>query len=163
MDGILGLGWPKISALGIKPIFQDMYERKLIDDGSFSFFLTKTANAEGSKLILGGVNPEYQDGDFEYYPLVQESYWMIDMPSIKLGDDAFGTGMQKAIIDSGTSVIVGPADSVKKMQEMFPSTIDCSKKSTYPSLFFEFGVDSNQVYEVTSDMYILEIDIAGQS
>jgi len=93
MDGILGLGWPKISALNIKPIFQDMYERKLIDDGSFSFFLTKTANAAGSKLILGGVDPQYADGDFNYYPVVMDAYWLIDMPAIKLGDTAYGTGV----------------------------------------------------------------------
>jgi len=58
---------------------------------------------------------------------------------------------------------VGPTDAVNKIAANFPSTIDCSKKSTYPSLFFSFGLDSNMDYGVTSDMYILEIDVAGQS
>ena len=46
-----------------------------------------------------------------------------------------------AIVDTGTSVIVGPKDLVSKITAQFPSTIDCTKISTYPDLEFTIGGD----------------------
>jgi len=75
MDGILGLGYDAISELGITPIFESMFNQGLIDDESFSFYLTRESSAAGSSLVLGGVNPKYAASDFKYYPLSAESYW----------------------------------------------------------------------------------------
>jgi len=34
-------------------------EEKLVDDASFSFYLTSTPGSAGSKMVIGGVNPAY--------------------------------------------------------------------------------------------------------
>lgn len=47
-DGILGLAFDTISVNHVEPIFYAMVRQKLIDDASFSFFLTKEANQAGS-------------------------------------------------------------------------------------------------------------------
>lgn len=70
-DGILGLAFPAISVNGVTPYFYRLMEEKLIDEASFSFYLTSTPGSSGSKLVLGGVNPAYAQSSFNYYPLIQ--------------------------------------------------------------------------------------------
>lgn len=77
---------------------------------SFSFALTATPGKAGSKLVLGGVNPDYAATPFVYYPLVSETYWMIGLENVQLGENE--TGPIKSIVDTGTSVIVGPKNLV---------------------------------------------------
>lgn len=86
-DGILGMAFPAISVLGMTPVYQAMYEQGLVATNSFSFALTSTPGQEGSKLVLGGVNPAYAASEFDYYPLVSETYWMIGTDNMKLGDN----------------------------------------------------------------------------
>jgi len=65
-------------------------------------------------LVLGGVNMDYADGEFKYYPLVSETYWMIQMDNMKVNGGA-ETGLLKAIVDTGTSAIVGPKAIISKL------------------------------------------------
>lgn len=58
-DGILGMAFPAISVNGVTPFFHRLIEENLVDDASFSFFLTSTPGSAGSKLVLGGVNQDY--------------------------------------------------------------------------------------------------------
>jgi hypothetical protein len=71
-DGILGMAFPKIAVNGVTPYFYRLMEEKLVDDASFSFYLTSTPGSTGSKLVLGGVNLDYvAEGEkFQYFPLV---------------------------------------------------------------------------------------------
>jgi len=81
-DGILGMAFPAISVNKVTPYFQRVVEEKLVDDASFSFYLTSTPGSSGSKLVLGGVNPAYAQSAFSYYPLIQENYWMIAVDKV---------------------------------------------------------------------------------
>jgi len=80
------------------------------------------------------------------------------MTYVKLNGIPYGPRVQHAIIDSGTSVIVGPPDLVKQMTQIFPSSgvVDCSKRDDYPDLVFQFGDIS---YTVKSHDYILEVTV----
>jgi len=81
-----------------------MWEQKLVDSNSFSFFLTQTPGAEGSKMILGGINPDYAETPFNYFKLTSLNYWRIAMDSMQVGDNTVAVKMD-AVIDTGTSVI----------------------------------------------------------
>jgi len=105
-DGILGMAFPEIAVNRVTPFFYRLVEEKLIDDASFTFYLTQTPGAEGSKLTLGGVNSDYFEGNMKYYPLVSETYWVIDVDSVSVGDANIKN--IKGVVDTGTSVIVGP-------------------------------------------------------
>lgn len=54
----------------------------MVATNSFSFLLTSEPGKEGSKLVLGGVNPDYAQTEFKYYPVVNEAYWMIGMDNV---------------------------------------------------------------------------------
>lgn len=107
------------------PVYQQMVAQNLVDSNSFSFALTAEAGKEGSKMVLGGVNMDYADGPFKYYPLVSETYWMIQMDNMKVGDNE--TGYLKAIVDTGTSAIVGPKKLISKLIQGLPNKPDCSE------------------------------------
>ena len=74
-DGILGLAWKSIAVDNVNPLFYSLYDQGLVKERSFSFLLTSKSNSEGSKLVLGGVNPAYASTKFAYYPVIHDQYW----------------------------------------------------------------------------------------
>lgn len=153
-DGILGLAFDSISVNHVEPIFYALVRQKLLSDASFSFFLTKEAGEAGSQLVLGGVDPAYAKSEFKYYDLTMENYWFIDMAGLSLGSYSTQDNLH-AIVDSGTSVIVGPKAIIDEMTAQLPSSLDCSKLDTYPDLTFTIGQDD---YVLKPAEYILNIE-----
>lgn len=80
-DGILGMGWPALSVNGMKPVFFELFDQGLISDKSYSFYLSK-GGADGSALVLGGVNKDYGTTDFKYYSLLADTYWLLPLEDI---------------------------------------------------------------------------------
>ena len=61
----MGLGYPSIAVNKITPPVNNMIEQGLLSDGMFSFFLTRTANADdGGELTIGGVDNSRFTGNF---------------------------------------------------------------------------------------------------
>lgn len=83
-DGIMGLGLIKASINGIKPVYVHLFDENIIDDMSFSFYLTKNSKEIGSHLILGGFSEEYESSDFTYHPLVGDFYWYYNLNEINI-------------------------------------------------------------------------------
>jgi hypothetical protein len=48
-----------------------------------------------------------------------QNYWIIDMDDVVFNKTSYKTGRASAIIDTGTSIIVGPSKIVNKMTEAF--------------------------------------------
>lgn len=130
----------------------------MIEENSYSFFLTKQAGTDGSRLVLGGVNPKYAAGDFKYYDLAHANYWMIAMDKLSVNGTNATISNLFGIVDTGTSVIVGPTALVKQITAALPSVINCTDFSGYPNLVFTIGGDD---YVLTPDDYILKITIMG--
>jgi len=61
-DGICGLAYQSISVNGEIPLFQYLINQGQVSDPSFSFYLTNSADEEGSALILGGTDSAYYTG-----------------------------------------------------------------------------------------------------
>jgi cathepsin D len=122
-DGILGMAFPQIAVDGSTPFMYRLVEEKLIDNASFTFYLTQTPGSEGSKLTLGGVNPDYFEGEMTYYPLISETYWLIEVDEVKLGETTLKN--VKGVVDTGTSVIVGPKSMIAELTKMIPAKPDC--------------------------------------
>lgn len=138
-DGILGMAFPSISVKGVTPFFYRLVEENIVDDASFSFYLTSVPGSEGSKLTFGGYNKAYTSGPMRYYPLIGENYWLIALDQVKFGNASFDN--LKAVVDTGTSVIVGPSDIITKLTSELPSKIDCKNLSQYPNISFTIGGD----------------------
>jgi len=152
-DGILGMAYQSISATHTPTPFQNMISQGLVSDPSFSFFLTKDAGAAGSTLVLGGIDPRFNSTPFKYYPLVNTTYYIIEMDEVYLGSHSFTRKNMNAIIDTGTSVIVGPTLWVAEMTALFPLKLDCNNIAQYPTLTVKFGQDS---YDIPPEYYIIQ-------
>lgn len=159
-DGILGLGWPKISVDGILPVFPTAVSQGLIANPVFAFYL---GNADGvnGELTLGGFDSNHFTGDLVYVPLSAETYWQTNLDSMTI-NGAPVTNSTRGIIDSGTSLLAGPSADVKAIAAAVGATpfflnpkeytIDCSKIASLPDIDITF---SGNVFTLKGADYVI--------
>jgi hypothetical protein len=139
-DGLLGLGFKSISQYHIPTPFEAMIEQKLIEQPVFAFYL-QSDPAQTGELIFGGIDKAHYTGELVDVPLSSETYWEVNMDAAKFGGASVATA-QKAIIDSGTSLLAGPKDAVAALAKQAGATsvmgkeyvIDCNKAKSLPDL-----------------------------
>lgn len=159
-DGIFGLGFKSISVYEIPSPFESMIDQRLIEEPVFTFHLDK--EAEVGELSFGGIDKNRYTGELVDVPLESESYWEFTLKSMKFGDTHIVSSKHKAIIDTGTSLFVGPSDTVIALAKQAGTTrgphnlhlIDCSKRATLPNIEVIFG-DVPLLW--TPEDYIVEI------
>jgi hypothetical protein len=133
----------------------------LIDEPVFSFYLQKDP-AQPGQLTFGGVDHSKFDGEIEYVPLTDESYWKVAMEGMKYGGEDI-TSSVSAIVDSGTSLLAGPKDKVSKIAEKAGATlvmgkeytIDCSKIDSLPAV--ELTLGGGKKFTLEAKDYVLQV------
>ncbi|KAF7343255.1 Acid protease [Mycena venus] len=143
IDGILGLAFPAISNLNKNPFFVNANADGAVDANQFSFYLASS----GSELYLGGTNEDLYTGKIEFNSVDSSTgFWQATGAKAKVGSTTAVSGIQ-TIIDSGTTLMYGPAADVKKIfakvsgSKVFDSTngyysFPCS---TPPKISFNWG------------------------
>ena len=117
-DGILGMGYSTISVEGAVPPFYNMVDQKLVDEGLFAFWLNRDVKgAPGGEITFGGIDENHYVGDIQYVPVTRKGYWQFEMDGISIGGVDFCHGGCAAIADTGTSLLAGPKDQVKTLNE----------------------------------------------
>ncbi|XP_025265073.1 lysosomal aspartic protease-like isoform X2 [Camponotus floridanus] len=117
-DGLLGLSCYNIPVGEIKPVFYNMIQQKLVSSGIFSFYLNRNASADlGGKLIFGGSDPAYYEGDFTYIPVTNRKYWQFTIDSIEMtyvmsSNFILCKKSCQAIVDTSIWKIIGPEKDV---------------------------------------------------
>lgn len=140
-DGILGLGWDRISVDGVEPPFHNLVDAGELANQVFAFYLGN--NAPGT-LIIGGVDQSHYTGDFSYVPLKSEDYWRITLDDMKMNGVSVSS-VKTAIVDSGTSLLAGPTADVTAIAKSLNATsvlgkewmIPCTGES--PDITFTIG------------------------
>ncbi|XP_076012019.1 cathepsin D [Genypterus blacodes] len=169
-DGILGMAYPRISVDGVTPVFDNMMSQKKVEQNVFSFYLNRNPDTQpGGELMLGGTDPKYYSGDFNYVNVTRQAYWQIHMDGMAVGDKlALCTGGCEAIVDTGTSLMTGPAEEVKALQKAIGAIpliqgeymVNCDKIPTLPVITFKLG---GRTYSLTGEQYILKESQAGKT
>lgn len=157
LDGILGLGYGSIS-IDKLPTFLDA---STLHDKSFSFYLHE--NPDQSYMTLPGFSKcAMENGGentaFEFHDVVEKRYWSLNLTGMKQGDKAIPVDGYKAVIDSGTSVLVGPNTLVTPLIDGITVAEDCSNRDTLPNI--SFTIDTIE-YVLTPMDYVLEVDDSG--
>uniref|UniRef100_A0A667X173 pepsin A n=1 Tax=Myripristis murdjan TaxID=586833 RepID=A0A667X173_9TELE len=107
-DGILGLALPGISVEGGTTVINNMWNQGKLPQDLFSIYLS--SSVEGSMLILGGTDPLYFSGGINWVPVASICC------SITInGNTVACSGSCQAIVDSGTSLIVGPSKDINNI------------------------------------------------
>jgi hypothetical protein len=129
-----------------------------LSDKSFSFVLRN--NPAQSYLTLPGYDSSITNGvDFTFHNVIEQKYYSLQLDSMSRGSTKIPSDGYKAVIDSGTSVIVGNADIVNNLIANITVADDCSNLNTLPDITFTFdGID----YVLAPNDYVLTVEEGGQ-
>ncbi|XP_027712591.1 chymosin-like [Vombatus ursinus] len=140
-DGILGLGYPSLSVDEATPVFDNMMKKHLVAHDLFSVYLSR--DNQKSMLILGAIDPSYYTGSLHWVPVTEQGYWQFSVDRITVNGQAVACadGCQ-AILDTGTSMLVGPSSDILNIQNVIGATedqyglfdINCSSLSSMPTV-----------------------------
>ncbi|KPP62901.1 pepsinogen 2-like [Scleropages formosus] len=133
-DGILGLAFASISSSGATPVFDNMIAEGLLSQDLFSVYLTSNSQS-GSMLTLGGIDSSYYTGQIAWIPLVTIN-----------GNVIACNGGCQAIVDTGTSLLVGPAADINNMNQWVGATVNngdavvnCNNIQSMPDISFNIN------------------------
>lgn len=145
-DGILGMAFQSISVDGCPVVVQQMAQQGLLDNTEFSLYLE--SSGESGELTWGGSDPAHFSGPMTWVPVTSQTYWESSLNSMTVKGSPVTT-TQKAIFDSGTSLLAGPTADVKVLAGIYGATpswinpneymIDCSLIPNLPTLDITIG------------------------
>ena len=153
MDGILGLAYDTISVDGLKT-FMDNAQ---VTDKSFSMYLHDTS--EESYMVIPGMDSENWT-TIDTHKVVEQKYWALELDSVAQGTKKIDASKYKAVIDSGTSLLVGPKELVDPLIEGIVVNADCSNVKSLPEL--SFTIDKT-TYTLEAKDYVLQVTELGQT
>ena len=113
------MAFPAISQLNHTPFFHHAIQQDKVASGVFALYLAKS----GSELHLGGTNPQHYVGPIEYHPVIKTdvngalefAFWLLGQAEVGVNGKSVPLSPFSTIIDSGTSIMYGPPDEVKKV------------------------------------------------
>lgn len=155
-DGILGLGFDSISVGGVSTVFHNAIKQGKVEKPMFAFYLGDNADGE---LTFGGYDEDKFEGDeLTWVKLSETTYWRIDMEGVKIG--GYSSGKTDAIVDSGTSLIVGPSSDIRSIATEVGAkpmitgqfTIDCDQVENIPEI--TWTIDGNDYSIAGKDLVI---------
>ncbi|XP_049419610.1 pepsin A-like [Epinephelus fuscoguttatus] len=157
-DGILGLAYPRLSASGATPVFDNMMKQGLVSQDLFSVYLSSNSNS-GSVVTFGGIDPNHYSGSITWIPLSSELYWQITVDSVTVNGQVVAcNGGCQAIVDTGTSLIVGPQSSISNINQVVGAysqngndMVSCNNIGQMPDVTFHI---QGQEFTLPSSAYI---------
>ncbi|GFO15499.1 cathepsin d [Plakobranchus ocellatus] len=167
-SGIMGLGFADIEE---EPtVFDNMVSQGILPAPVFSFYLKRIeTDGPDSVLTLGGTNSDFYTGEFTFVDISEPDQWKFKMDRVQLSNGAGiiypeGCG---AVVDSGTSLIIGPKDEVDHLNRELGGSpipelprmysVDCSTVPYLPDI--EFVVKGRKL-ALSSKYYIVRTELS---
>ncbi|KAM8864428.1 pepsin A-like [Spinachia spinachia] len=158
-DGILGLAFQSIASDNVVPVFDRMVEEGLVSQPLFSVYLSSNSE-QGSEVVFGGIDSSHYSGQITWIPLTSATYWQIKMDSVTINGQAVAcAGGCQAIIDTGTSLIVGPTNDINNMNSWVGAStnqygeavVNCQNIQSMPEVTFTLN---GQAFTIPASAYI---------
>ncbi|KAH7695278.1 aspartic protease 3, partial [Aphelenchoides avenae] len=162
-DGILGMGWDRISVDKIPQPMDEIFANKaLCKQPVFAFWLSRdgTGQSTGGEMTLCDTDPKHYKGQIAWEALTAEDYWRINLGGVSVNGQVV-TGKISAIVDTGTSLMAGPTDQIKQIQAAIGAfevvngeyEVLCSELPYLPNVTFTLG---GQDFVLTPNDYVLK-------
>ncbi|XP_054154652.1 lysosomal aspartic protease-like [Oppia nitens] len=172
-DGILGMGFDRISVDGVATPFENMVKQGLVKVPVFSFYLNRDPTKQpGGEIIFGGSDSKHYKGNFTYVPVTKPGYWQFTMDDVQVAAGSASTDLCKggcqAIADTGTSLIAGPVAEIASLNEHIGATpapvggeyiVDCQKVGQMPDVTLTIG---GKPFKLSAQQYVLRVKQLGQ-
>ncbi|VDK59052.1 unnamed protein product [Anisakis simplex] len=161
-DGVLGMAWDSISVNSIAQPMHQIFRKESCKQKLFAFWLNMNEDSEyGGELTLCGIDETRYKGDLTWVPLIAETYWQIRMDEARVGNQAI-SGSVAGVVDTGTSLIVGPTESVNKIIKALGATqdddqimVDCDRTGSLPNITF---VLAGKQFKLTPYDYLFQFE-----
>ncbi|CAD5220784.1 unnamed protein product [Bursaphelenchus okinawaensis] len=155
-QGILGLSFAAQN--DPTPVFQLAAQRNVFDEPEFTVYLMKCSHNcdEAGLITFGGFDDEHCEAVIGGTNLIEGvPYWMFNLDNISVNGKTYSN--QKAIVDTGTSVIIGPQSAAVQLIRQIGArsvgdgnyVMDCSAQFS-----LDFTINGQQ-YSVNSDQLLL--------
>ncbi|XP_025269309.1 lysosomal aspartic protease-like [Camponotus floridanus] len=143
-DGTFGLNSLNIYGNGVTLLFDNMIEQGLVLSRIFSFYLNRDTSADlGGKLIFGGSDPAYYEGNFTYVPVARKQYWQFTINGIQMNDFTLCEESCIAIIDTSAWQITGPQSDISNIYDFTETNpqgiVNCDRIFQLPTIRFILG------------------------
>ncbi|XP_070695091.1 pepsin A-like [Pempheris klunzingeri] len=158
-DGILGLAFQSIASDNVVPVFYNMVSQGLVSQNLFSVYLSGNSE-QGSEVLFGGTDASLYTGEITWIPLTSASYYQIKMDSVTInGQTVACAGGCQAIIDTGTSLIVGPSNDINNINSWVgastdqygDATVNCQNIQSMPDVTFTLN---GNAFTVPASAYV---------
>ena len=153
MSGIMGLAYNTISVDGLPTFFDGAN----LTDKSFSFYLHDTD--KDSYMVIPGMDSENYE-EIQKHNVAEQKYWALKLDSVAQGDSKIDASKYLAVIDSGTSLLVGPKAVVDKLIAGITVDSGCKNLDSLPDIGFTMD---GQHYPLTAKDYVLQVTQLGQT
>jgi len=110
-------------------------------------------------MTMPGYDLDIMEGkQFHYHDVVEKKYYSLNLTGMKSMHEFIDAKGYKAVIDSGTSLIVGPHSLIKPMLEGIVVDSDCSNVDRLPNLSF---IIDDVEYSLEPNDYVLRLSQGG--
>lgn len=150
-DGVVGLA-PNISLSGEFNLFRSLVDAKALERPVFAFFLGRGLH-DGAELTLGGWREDRVASPPVWASVSEAGYWQIALSDLEVGGKPLNLGCGcegccRAVLDSGSSLIMGPAFLITMLQEKLGVSETCGGRN-FPSLSFVVRDRYGKVHALT--------------
>ncbi|CAL1715400.1 unnamed protein product [Somion occarium] len=134
-DGLMGMAYRSIAVLDADPVVQTLIAQGKTTDPVFAFKLTSV----GAELSVGSINNTLYTGDFTQVPVTRQAYWEVNMDGILINATQV-VDQRSAIIDTGTTLVIGDPKGVQSLWDSVPGAKNASETIGLPG-FYTFPCD----------------------
>jgi len=163
-DGVMGLGRQALAGILSRgehdrgtPFYINAVNKRILAEPKFSVYVSARMGRPGA-VVLGGVNPKLFSGPIFYHKGYSNAYWMVSMGTMQVGKEVVETRGARGIVDSGTSLLVGPPDIIRRILPHVRVNSDCSNYDELQTLEINMKtVDNKRVtYKLTPKDYVMK-------
>lgn len=139
-DGIFGLSLPQMSESPHFNVLDSFIRAKALEKNCFAIFFGANDHEE-SEITLGNWRRERMASELFWVPVSTPGYWQVEMADIAIGNKAqhLCKGGCQVAVDSGTSLMAGPTETINKLIETLNVAPNCSNYNELPRLGFVVG------------------------
>jgi len=143
ISGILGLGWQALATSRATPFWQALASGNQFDEPLMGFYITRFQDVSGAKqeepggvFTMGTTNTSLYTGDIDYIdiPSGAVSYWTLPLTRLTVGSTSItlpSGSASYAAIDTGTTLIGGPAAQVAALYAQIPGSAASTEQEGY--------------------------------
>ena len=155
------MAYPAFAEKNVTPVFDNMMDQSLIQQGLFSFYLTTNQQKLDSELTFGFYDKSKFRGKIEWHKAIYKKMFGVKLDDIYIGGEKMNFcgegGLYKEClitVDSGTSFISMPSKALAQISSTIPTAmngLECQSNTDFGEITWQIG---GKNYTLESDEWI---------